>query len=74
MGAPDDPNTCTCFVKWVHLFFIHFLVTVTVVTVVFIKVSRAYVCTYAGDFSLFFTVPSVTVPYLFLVTDDGYDG
>ena len=20
MGAPDDPNTCTCFVKWVHLF------------------------------------------------------
>jgi len=28
------------------------------------------VCTYAGDFSLFFTVPSVTVPYLFLVTGD----
>ena len=27
-------------------------------------------CTYAGDFSLFFTVPSVTVPYLFLVTGD----
>ena len=20
MGAPNDPNTCTCFVKWVHLF------------------------------------------------------
>jgi len=19
-GAPNDPNTCTCFVKWVHLF------------------------------------------------------
>jgi len=43
MGAPDDPNTCTCFVKRVHLFFIHFLVTVTVVTVVFIKISRVRV-------------------------------
>ncbi len=72
-GAPVLSNGCTCFSKYMHLFFIHFLVTVTVVTVVFIKVFHAYVCTYAGDFSLFFTVPSVTVPYLFLVTDDGYD-
>jgi hypothetical protein len=24
----------------------------------------------SGDFSLFFTVPSITVPYLFLVTGD----
>jgi len=63
MGAPVDLNRCTRF-------FIRFLVTVTVVTVVFIKTFHAYVCTYAGDFSLFFTVPSVTVPYLFLVTGD----
>ena len=69
-GAPVLSNGCTCFSKYMHLFFIHFLVTVTVVTVVFIKVFHAYVCTYAGDFSLFFTVPSVTVPYLFLVTGD----
>ena len=36
----------------------------------FYKIFHAYVCTYAGDFSLFFTVPSVTVPYFFLVTGD----
>jgi hypothetical protein len=63
-GAPVLSNGCTCFPKYMHLFFIHFLVTVTVVTVVFIKIFHAYVCTYAGRFSLFFTVPSVTVPYL----------
>ena len=48
-GAPVLSNGCTCFSKYMHLFFIHLLVTVTVVTVVFIKYfTRTYARTQEG--------------------------
>ncbi len=68
--APVLSNTCTCFVKRVHLFFHTLPGNSNSSNSSFYKTIHAYVCTYAGDFSLFFTVPSVTVPYLFLVTGD----
>ena len=62
-GAPVLSNGCTCFSKYMHLFFIHFLVTVTVVTVVFIKYfTRTYARTQEGFlcFLLFLLLLCVT--------------
>ena len=64
-GAPNDPNTCTCFAKWVHLFSqIHAPVFHTslifycdrwqIWRIIYRKpFLRTYMRTYAGEFFLF---------------------